>query len=574
VSWPAGQPILRRDGPPGAYLYLVRSGAVRLEREGRMAQVLEEGDVFGATSLLRRSPSTFDVITVEATELYQVPGDLFRQLLERPAFAEFFLKGPIERLRGATSLDISPLAGDLTTPAGALIGRPPVMVDPAASVGEVARTMRRAGVSSALVSGDPPGIITDRDLRSRVLAEGLGPETPASQVMSQPLKSLAAETPVYGALLFMLQETLHHLPLTERAQIVGVITDTDLLRHQVKSPLYLLKRIEKLAGPDAESPALTQYALEIAGTVESLFEGGLDVVQIGRVIASLNDALSQRLLSLAEAELGPAPTPYAWIVFGSEGRLEQTLLTDQDNALIYEEDSQAAQTYFETLAGRVVGQLIRAGFPACPGGYMATNWRYPLAEWERRFESWIETPEPQALLEAAIFFDFRRVHGELDLTSLETICSKAGERGVFLAQMARSTVQFEPPLGFFRRIRAEAGGVDLKKGAISPIVGLARLYALQGGAPERSTVARLEAAGRAGALSQVEVELLTEAFRFGLHLRLREQLRACRAGQAPGNQAPLDSLSSLEQRHLKDAFLAIREAQEVTAQVFQVGRLG
>jgi CBS domain-containing protein len=162
----------------------------------------------------------------------------------------------------------------------------------------------------------------------------------------------------------------------------------------------------------------------------------------------------------------------------------------------------------------------------------------------------------------------------LDLASLQAICSKAGERGVFLAQMARSTMQFEPPLGFFRSIRAEEGGVDLKKGAISPIVGLARLYALQGGAPERSTVARLEAAGRAGTLSQAEVELLTEAFRFSLHLRLREQLRACRAGKAPGNQVLLDSLSSLEQRHLKDAFRAIREAQEVTGQLFHVGRLG
>lgn len=572
VRFPQGSQILVRGGRPSHALYLIYEGTVRLEHDGQPVQVLEEGELFGYASLLSHNPPAFDVVAEEDTVTYQIPEAAFRPLLEHPPLAEFFLKGLSERLQRASSLESSPLTGDdMATPVEALMMRPPVFVSAEARVAEAAQTMRQAWVSSVLVNSEPPGIITDRDLRSRVLAEELGPDTPVRQVMSQPLKTLAADTPVYGALLLMLQENIHHLPLTRQGRIVGVITDTDLLRHRTKSPLYLLKRVEHLAGYDD----LAHYALEVAGMVKALFEGGLDVIQIGRIVASLNDALLRRLLNLAEAELGPPPTPYAWIVFGSEGRQEQTLLTDQDNALIYGGDSPAVQLYFERLAGRVVEGLKQAGFPSCPGGYMATHWHRPLSEWIRLFKTWIYTPEPQALLEAAIFFDYRRVHGNLSLEPLEEILGKAGKQGLFLAHLARAALEFQPPLGFFRRIRAEEEGVDLKKGGIAPIVGLARLYGLEVGTAARSTLARLEAAGQTGTLSREGAELLAEAFRFTLYLRLREQLRAYQAaGQTPTNRVKLEQLSAVERRHLKEAFLAIREAQGLTAMRFQTGRLG
>jgi CBS domain-containing protein len=565
-----GQQILMRRGSPSQYLYIIREGAVRLEREGQVAQLLEEGELFGYVSLLGQASPSFDVITEEETDIYQLPADIFHRLIERPAFAEFFLKSLTERLRRVTSLETFAPIGDLTTPAEALITRPPVSLSPTASVAQAAQAMRRERVSSLLVGGVPAGIVTDRDLRNRVLAEGLGPETPLRQVMSSPLKTLPSDASIYSALLLMLEENIHHLPLTRQGKIIGVITDTDLLRHQAKSPLYLLKQIERIT----EAKNLANYAVDISGTVESLFMGGLDVAQIGRVIAHLNDALTKRLLRLAEAELGPPPTPYAWIVFGSEGRQEQTLLTDQDNALVYQDQTGETEVYFKRLAERVVAGLVQAGFPPCPGGYMATKWQYPLVEWERLFKQWVHTPEPHALLEAAIFFDFRPVYGELNLNPLEEILLRTGERGLFLAHLARAALEFQPPLGFFRRIREEEGGIELKKGGITPIVGLARLYALQAGASSRSTLARLEAALQANTLSQSEVETLAEAFRFILYLRLREQLRAYRASRTPTNRVRLEALSPLERRHLKEAFLAIRESQNLTAMNFQVERLG
>lgn len=463
----------------------------------------------------------------------------------------------------------SPLTTGLTAAVGSLIVRPPVFVEPTASVAEAAQTMRRAWISSVLVSSDPPGIVTDRDLRNRVLAEGLGPETPVRQVMSAPLKSLPADAPIYGALLFMLEENVHHLPLTEGSQVVGVITGTDMLRHQGRGPLYLLERINNLAGAEG----LAHYGVEITRTVSTLFEGGLDVTQIGRIITSLNDTLVKRLLRQAEAALGPPPTPYAWIVFGSEGRQEQTLLTDQDNALVYEVESEAAQVYFRQLAERVAAALVQAGFPVCKGGYMATRWCYPLAEWERRFKVWVEKPEPQALLDAAILFDFRQVYGTLDLRVLADILHSAGERPVFLAHLARATLSLQPPLGFFGKIQTKEDGVELKKGGIMPLVGLARLYGLEAGATTRSTLGRLDAAAHAQLLDKESVERLSEAFRLVLQFQLREQLRAHRANQPPTHRVPLKNLSAYERKHLKEAFRIISAVQKITAERFRIDRL-
>jgi CBS domain-containing protein len=255
--------------------------------------------------------------------------------------------------------------------------------------------------------------------------------------------------------------------------------------------------------------------------------------------------------------------------------MEQALLTDQDNALVYLEDSDEARDYFGTLADRVKNDLLRAGFPPCPGGYMATNWHRPLDEWIQLFKGWVETPDPQALLETAIFFDFRPVHGALSLEPLEQIIQEARKRHIFLGQLARSALEFRPPLGFFRRIiRDEDGRVDLKAGGVAPIVSLARVYALEAGARTRSTFMRLEAAAEANTLSQEGAETLAETYRFLLQLRLREQLATVQAGGIPDNKIRLQTLSPRENRHLKDAFLAIREMQDATSHRFRTDHLG
>ncbi len=320
--------------------------------------------------------------------------------------------------------------------------------------------MQEARVGSVLIAADPPGIVTDRDLRSRVLAAGLGPETFVTQVMTRPLKTIDGDAPAFAALRFMLEENIHHLPVTEEGKIVGVISATDLLHLQSKNPIYLRGAIDSWAG----LANAVNYSQEISSLVRALFDSGLSAIHISQIVSSLNDALVKRLVALSVAQLGAAPTPYAWIVFGSEGRLEQTLLTDQDNALIYADDSDAARAYFATLAKQVVDGLIQAGFPPCAGGFMATHWCKPLAAWQELFGQWIRLPKPQALLDAAIFFDFRAVAGDLPLAPLEEIITTAKIEKRFLAQMTRDAIVFHPPLGFFNRLRSDHGKLDLKKG--------------------------------------------------------------------------------------------------------------
>jgi CBS domain-containing protein len=466
---------------------------------------------------------------------------------------------------GADRPEAGGLGQELSTPVGALVVRPPLFIPPQATVAEAARIMREAKTSSALVADDPPGIVTDGDLRNRVLAEELTPVTPVRAVMSRPLRSLPVDTPLYAALLLMLDEDFEHVPVTREGRIVGMVTDMDLLRQQARSPLLLLGRIRTID----RLQALEGYSREIAATSEALFSAGVEPVRIARVIASLNDALSGKLLRLAEAQLGPPPCPYAWLALGSEGRMEQVLLSDQDNALVYRDDTPVADAYFQALAEHVVSGLLRAGFPPCPGGYMATNWRRPLAAWQEVFWRWVQTPEPQALLEAEVFLDFRHVHGELSPAPLNRILLAGAGSRLFLMQLARAATQFGPPLGPFGRIRAENGHVDLKRGGIAAIVLLGRVYSLTAGSLARPTLDRLEAAAAAGRLSRGGAEKLADTFRFLMRIRLREQLRSLATGREPENRVRVDDLSPLEQRRLRDAFRAVAELQKATSMRFR-----
>ena len=569
IYLPAGTRVLQQDGSPTSHVYLVRKGIARLVREGREVATIEEGEFFGHPSALSGHPPTADVVVDEDVLAYRIPRDVFMQLVKHPEIAEFFLERLGERLRRAGDLHSSTLRVDLAAPVDSVVARSPLFVGPHDTVKQAAALMRDEGASSVLVSGDPRGIITDRDLRSRVVANGMSPDTPTHAVMTKPLKVLSADEPLHGVLLFMLEENIHHVPLEREGRIVGVVTDTDLLRHESKSPLYLLKRVQKAEG----KADLSYYAGEIAALGETLLMGGLNVEQIGRVVASLNDALINRLLRAVESELGPPPSGYAWIVFGSEGRREQVLLTDQDNAIIFDDDKTGARSYFTELGRRVVDGLLAAGFPQCPGGFTADRLVWSLAESKKMFAGWLQTPDPEALLDSSVMFDFRPVRATVSLGDLEALVVAAQGNQIFMAHLARQALRFSPPVSLFRRIKATDGAIDIKKGGLFPIVSLARLYGILSASPVRSTTERLAAASRAGVLSEDAAETMTETFLFLLRLRLEQQLAALGAGREPGNRIALDTLSPLERRHLKEGFLYVRDVQDATAQRFDTASL-
>ncbi|MEN8131002.1 MAG: DUF294 nucleotidyltransferase-like domain-containing protein, partial [Pseudomonadota bacterium] len=351
---PLGTHILIQNGPPSRCLYIIRKGAIRLVRDGQIVEVLHAGKFFGYPSMLNQKSPYYDVVAEEDTLIYCIPEQVFHALINNATVAEFFLKNLSKRLHSVSRDETLPLTGNLTTLVGDLISHPPVSVSATATVAVAAEAMHKAWVDAALVKSEPMGIITDRDCLVRVLAQGLGPETLVETVMTQPVKSFPVDTPVYAALVFMLEHNIHHLALARDGGIVGVITADTLLRHQVKNPLYFMRQLEHSDDP---AKTLSKYTLDVAETVETLYKSGLDVAQIGRIVANLNATLIRRLIRLAEQELGPAPTPYAWIVFGSEGRMEQMLLTDQDNALVFKEDKTEYRKYFKTLAKHVVSGL-------------------------------------------------------------------------------------------------------------------------------------------------------------------------------------------------------------------------
>jgi CBS domain-containing protein len=555
--YPAGTRLVARGGSPLQHLYVIRKGAVRLEREGQTLQLLEEGEIFGYTSLLTRK-ATLDAVVEEDLLAYRIPAAEFDALLSDAPFASHFASGLAERLKHSLERShIATFQGDLGVAIETRVTRHPVRVAASATVQEAARLMRDHGVSSLLVDTDPVGIVTDRDFRNKVLAEGLGPETPVTAIYSAPVKTIPGHTAIYEAWQKLLDAGVHHLPITRGGEIVGVLTSSDLLKTTSQGPVTVLRSVERLASRQA----LPGYGRRVTEMASSLLSGGLDATVIAGFVARLNDALLGRILRWAEADLGPPPAPYAWIAFGSEGRMEQTLLTDQDNALVHGGgEDPAAGAYFARLADRANSDLEAAGFPRCPGGYMARFHHGPIEMWTRRFSTWLEEPKPEALLNAAIFFDYRKVYGALDLAPLEAVLSGASRARVFLAAMAKAALQFRPPASLVMRIRGDE--IDLKLQGISPIVFLARPYALEVGSHARNTLDRLDAAVEGGLIGNDARDTLREAYRFLLGLRLREQIRMLAEGKPAVNTVALGALSSIERSRVKDSLRAVRNWQD------------
>ncbi|MEM8930884.1 MAG: DUF294 nucleotidyltransferase-like domain-containing protein [Acidobacteriota bacterium] len=456
-------------------------------------------------------------------------------------------------------------SASLTAPVSTLVAREPVWVAPDTPVRDAARQMATLEIGSVLVQAhgdEPAGILTDRDLRTRVLAADRPTSTPVGEIASRPLLTLDADAPIVAAHVAMLDADVRHLVLLRDGAIVGLVSASDLLRHPDGGSFTLVRRLD--TDLDATLP---RYRSLVEDTVAALSAGGLDASHVAPLVSALNDHLVRRLLVRAIEALGEPLLAWSWIVFGSEGRREQTLLTDQDNALIYDDPSpdgsdDEVDGYFRALAERMAADLRTAGFPPCPGGYMATRWRGPRSEWTRRFAGWIETPDPDAMLAASIFFDVRPVAGPLDLTPLDTQITAAGRQSGFLHHLFETASIFRPPIGLFGRLRTDRGALDLKAGGIAPIVGMARVAGLAAGSLERGSLARLTAAVDADVLARPDRERLDDIFRFLLDLRLRHQLDQKRRDVAVTSSVRLADLSAVDRDRLKRSLGRVSRLQE------------
>ena len=569
---------LRRSSsfPPsgGPTLWLLRQGAIELRTpDGTLARRMSEGDVHDADCLPESPEKTWSGHALEDSLLYGLPQpDLDTLWQQHPQLRQQAIHDLGERLAVAHRSLATPPECDIgSIPLARLVTRSPVHIGPEATIRQAAEHMTETRVSALLIlnKGQLIGILTDRDLRSRCLARGLGDQATVSAVMTEAPFCLPPDASGFEALLEMTRRGIHHLPVAEHGQLYGLVSSTDLLRAQGVSSIHLADRIRR-AGDLGQ---LVVLARELQELWLNLARRGEGAGTLGRIVAGIADAITCRLLQLAEQRLGPPPIDYAWIAFGSHGRQEPTLNSDQDNALILADTyrPEVHGDYFADLAREVCDGLAACDFAYCPGEMMAVNptWRQSVTNWQRTFTDWIIHTDPQKARLASNLFDFRVVHGDAALGKplRELITHLAPRHETLITHLVANTCSTPPPIGFFRQLVVRGSGehegeLDLKRCGLLPIADLARIHALAGGIAEVGTPARLRAA-TSQLLSSDGAETLISAFDYLLTLRTRHQIEQIINGRAPDNHIDPARLGAYDRRHLRDVFLAIAAQQDV-----------
>lgn len=583
---PQGQDILQ-IGQTNHHAFLIHSGAVDVLTEaGELYGRFGAGDWVGYRSVMRGGKTSMNARTIEDTVFYAIPAELFLKLLGQSGrIREHFSERKPERVRGA----IRDIRGsdDYTMVAMRIrdLMKLPMLVDQGESIQQVARQMNDFNAQTAMVSdseGMLKGIVTDVDFRKRVVAEGRSIELPVSEIMTANPVTLSSRDQASEALLLMAKMNIRHVPVVGNNEVIGVVSATDLLRSQSHNAVYLVGDI--FAAHTVGR--LAELSKTLPKVMVGLVRQSLPAYDIGHAITSIGQAITRRLLVLAEGKFGPPPVPYAFVVAGSMARREQTAHSDQDNCMILPDDYKPEEHggYFLDIAKFVSDGLDACGYIYCPGDVMATNdkWRQPLAVWRGYFSNWIENPQPKALMYSSIFFDLRCLHGDESLltTLQEDILAKTKVQTLFQAFMAGNALSHKPPLGFFRGFVLDKDsknehaekGMDMKKRGVVPIIDMARVYALAGGLSSINTWDRLDALKASGGLTAATVDDLRDAFEFISMMRLQHQARQIENGQSPNNHMPPEELSALERRHLKDAFAVVADLQESMASHYQADR--
>jgi len=577
--------VLFRPEETNDFLWVVRTGAVEtIDPEGQLLARLSEGECFGVRAILRGGIAVNRCEAIEDSLLFMIPVTEFERLRDTYAqFAFFFAPMGGERLRTAQSIKNNGVEslGVLSASVGSMITRDPVTISASVTIQQAAAVMAQEAVSCLLVTEEDQlvGIVTDKDLRNRVVAKGLDYATPLADVMSAQPKRIEADAYLFDAVLMMSRHNIRHLPVVDRGAVKGVITTTNIVQKQSSSMVYLIGDIYKRDSVESLQDVVRQVPAMMRGVVES----GAAAHRVGHVVSTVSDAITTKLLQLAETKLGPPPVPYAWVVMGSQARQDQTAVSDQDNGIILHDDYSEADhgAYFQSLATFVCDGLNQCGYIYCPGDIMAMNdrWRQSLATWKGYFARWIDAPDPKALLNASIFFDMRCVFGAEDLCDAlrAFILDKAKGNRIFLSFMASNALTHQPPLGFFKNFVLIRGGdhndtFDMKHTGVVPIIDLARIYALDGGSMALNTKERLEGAADLKIISPTGANDLLDALEFISTTRLTHQAYQIAQGEKPNNFMTPDALSQFERNHLKDAFNVVKTMQSALSQRYMGGR--
>jgi CBS domain-containing protein len=596
--FPKGTRIFAQDSTEVEHVYLIQKGGVKLYLQDDAGQITlvdyrGKGAVFGALAIIRNARSSLTVEAIEDTFCFLFTKESFLKLLEtHPGFSQYYLKTFSENyIRKSFSElrkeKLAPRAESalylFTVKIKDILRKKPEIITSLETIQNAAIKMKDMGIGSLLVEneqGKITGIITDKDLRSKVVAEGLAYSSPVEKIMTSPVKTIPANKVCFDALLSMMSQQIHHLVVEDDGEIVGVITSHDILILQGRSPVYLFKEIMNQSSMER----LYELSMRIPLVVRPLMEEGAKASNITRMITVLNDLILNRILTLMQEDLGPPPLPFCWLVMGSEGRKEQTFRTDQDNAIVYQDpandqEKQTARTYFKVFGEQAIHHLVKCGYPLCEGGTMASNpkWCQPLSAWKGYFERWVNVPEPEEVLNSTIFFDFRPAHGsfELGVKLRDYLDGLVRGKDLFLRHLARDCSRTRPPLSFFRNFLVERDGehknsLDIKTRGLVPFWDFARVMALRYGIDETNTLERFELLRNKGHIPEELFIRTRESYEFQMQLRLLNQLKLMEEGEKPHNYINPSDLSELEKQTLKGAFSVIAHLHGFLKEMFKL----
>lgn len=543
-------------------LYLIKEGSVEItDANGAQVSLLQKQNHFGERGLLRDGIAvTTAVAATDCTLLILSPDAFKREIAANIEFARYFNRG-VARPQNA--------AGLMTQHVSDLMASGPISCTPETSIADCAERMRDENISSMAVlrDGALAGLVTIRDMTYKALAAGLDTGAPVSEIMTPDPITLDPAALGTDVIHVMLENGIKHLPIVEGGTLVGMVTQSDITRFfgssqtQMVFDLTSAETLEDMAAVTARLPA---FLMQLVGA-----HLAHDVVT--RKITDVADIVTRRLLKMGEDQFGPAPVPYLWAACGSQGRREQTGVSDQDNCLIIDnaatDDDMA---YFKKLAKYVCDGLDRCGYVYCPGEMMAMTdrWCQRLSVWESYFDTWINTPDNEAQMLASVMFDLRPIAGDesLFLPLQKAALAASSKNSIFVAHMISNSLKHTPPLGLLRGFATIRSGehrnqLDMKHNGVVPIVDLGRVYALQGSLTVANTRARIEAGIEAGVVSEAGGQDLLAAYDTIATARLEHQAAQVREGQKPDNYLSPSALPAFERSHLRDAFVIVRTMQ-------------
>ena len=589
--FPVGSMIVDPAAGVAGHLHIIQRGHVRVRNPNAAVddEVRGVGECFPVAALSAGAAGTRTFQATEDVFALLLPRADFDALRERsPEFAQFCaeaLATLVQHSLGQLRNHFSQRATDQQTllePLKALVRREPVYCTAEATVREALERMSEEGVRTIAVVDSqrrPLGIFTLLDLMERVVLPGVSLATPVQQVMTTNPAMLDELSNAQEGLALMASRGFHQLLVVRGGELAGIVTERDLFGLQ----RVTMRNITQSVRQARDVAALQRVVADIAALTDNLVAQGAAAEPLTHTITALNDSLTQRLFELLLPKFDLGDTAWCWLAVGSEGRREQTVATDQDNAIVFEcaeRDVSVTRERLLRFAREANDRLAELGFPLCTGNIMARNPDYCLTvdEWRGRFAGWMREPTPEALLAANIFFDFRALAGDHSLAERlrSWLDATSGENKLFLRMLVANALQAEPPLGWIRTFRTDegefAGTIDLKSHGTRIFVDAARAFALALGIGETNTSQRIRAAGRRLNRDEREIAASVDAYHFLQLLRLRAQrggLDLAATEPASGAERPrhalnrLDpyALNEIDQRMLREAFRQARALQ-------------